>query len=421
MDKPRIGILTPFDSFPESYSLTSVVEAQLSALVKYGYKPVFFVLNIFKDDDKVPEGVEIRKIVPQITLYDYSGHQDVLENFDNQVDLIYKALKEHTQDIDILIEHDMIFQGWFLPHCVAIHKLAKETKIKWFHWTHSVPSSAPNSLKHPHHLRYVLPNNSKLVYLNNVNLIRAAEAYELFPKDVRIVHNPVDPRLYWRANPLVKKIIDEFDILSADFVQTYPLSTTRMVDGKQIRTVIDIFAKLKTLGKRVRLIICNAHANDKREKQVIAETFSYAATKGLNANELIFTSFVDIPKYEMGVSREVVTQLFQLSNVFIFPTISENCPLILLEAMLAKNLLVLNENVGALREFGRENALYFKFGSNTERVDYANRDKFMEDVARIIISEFEINRPLKANRVLLQEFNYDKVFKQSIEPLFYES
>jgi len=88
------------------------------------------------------------------------------------------------------------------------------------------------------------------------------------------------------------------------------------------------------------LVIANAHANAEREKQTIEALLQRAEEKGLQRTELVFTSLEEGGKYELGVPRSVVSQLFQLSNLFIFPTTSENCSLILLEAMLSKNLFV---------------------------------------------------------------------------------
>jgi hypothetical protein len=128
----------------------------------------------------------------------------------------------------------------------------------------------------------------------------------------------------------------------------------------------------------------------------------------------------DRPTYELGVPREVVTQLFQLSNLFIFTSTSENCSLILLEAMNAGCILVLNLDVPSLREFGKENALYFGFGSIHINRDYASKEAYMNDVARVIIAELANNRALRAKVDLRKHFNWDIVFKTQLEPLFYE-
>lgn len=418
--KPVIGLLTTFYEFNSSYSLCSVVESQLIALVKHGYKTILFVHDNFKDDSKVLEGVEIRKIVPRFNLIDYGGHQEISKDFEDQVEKSYQALKENTKDVDIIIEHDMIFQGWFLPYCVAIHKLAKESKIKWLHWVHSVPNLKPNGLKYPHDLRYTLPANSKLVYLNNYHIVRAAESYSVFPKDVRIVYNAVDPRMFNNLHPLVVSLIDKYDLLSANYMQTYPVSTPRMIGGKGLNHLLEIFGRLKKEGNSVKLVVCNAHANAEGEKEMIKVTMQNAIARGLNATDIIFTSLEDAPKYELGVPKEVVSQLFQLSNLFIFPSQSENCSLILLEAMLSKNLLILNDNVPSMREFGKENALYFKFGSIDDTITYNNVEGFYGGITKIIISEMNTNKALKGSNNAKKYHNYDYVFTKQIEPLFYE-
>src|SRR3990167_6315703 len=415
----KVGILTAFYELNSAYSLASVVESQLVSLIKNDYEVVLFVHDNFKDDAKVPKGVEIRKIVPRFNLIDYSNLQEPSTELESQAKKVYEALKEHTQDINVIFEHDMIFQGWFLPYCLGIHKLGHESKIKWFHWIHSVPNVNPK-LEYPHNMRFVLPENSKLVYLNNFHLIRAAEAYNLFPKDVRIVYNPVDPRLFWNLHPLVVSLIDRYGLLEADFMQIYPLSTPRMVGGKGIHSLIEIMGQLKALHKKVKLVVCNAHANDRREKQLIAEVLSFASQRGLSSNEIIFTSLENAPEYELGVPREVVSQLFQLSNLFIFPSSSENCSLILLEAMLSKCLLILNNNVGPMREFGKGNALYFDFGSIEQTVNYTDKEKYMKDIAKIIISEFETNKVLKASNDIKKNFNYEAIFNNMILPLLHE-
>ncbi|KKK69559.1 hypothetical protein LCGC14_2932840, partial [marine sediment metagenome] len=251
--KKKIGIMTSFYEWNHSYSLCSVVESQLVALVKNGYEAVLYVHDNFKDDTLVPKGVEIRKIVPRFTLVDYSGFQEPTEQLQEEAETAYKAFKEHSQDIDVMIEHDMIFQGWFLPYCLAIHKLAQESKIKWYHWIHSVPSGFTDA-KYPHNMRFVLPENSKLVYLNNYHLVRAAETYQIFPKDVKVVYNALDPRLFLNLHPLLHSLIDKYGLLEADFIQIYPLSTPRMVAGKGLNTVIDIMGKLKKQGRSVKLV-----------------------------------------------------------------------------------------------------------------------------------------------------------------------
>ncbi len=255
--------------------------------------------------------------------------------------------------------------------------------------------------------------------MNNYDVIRLAEMYNGVIDDVRVVHNPLDPRSFYKFHPLTHKLIDKYRLLEADVIDVYPVSSTRF-DGKQVSKVIQILAQIKKQGKSVRFVCPNAHANAEREKKAIEGLIHYGIEKGLTREEMIFTSLEEPPTYELGVPHEVVRDLFLLSNLFIFPTLSENCPLILLEAALSKCLLVLNDDFPPLKDFFGEHALYFKFSSLTYKTEYENEERYFSDVAKIIIGELNKNRPLNAFTKLKQKFNYDTIFKQQLEPLFFE-
>lgn len=421
--KPKVGVLTTFYSLDSSYSLCGVVTNQLISLVKHGYSPVLFVLPSFKDADKVPEGVELRKVVPQLILEPY--HQHIFDkgtnapaSFQSDVDKVVDELGKSMKDIDIAITHDWMLVDDYMPYAYAIQKL--ELPIKWLHWIHSAVSGKPSDVEEPWISQYRCPPKTKIVTLNNFDVVRVAERYGTFPENVRVIHNPTDLRTFFGLNKLVQGMIDEFKLFDADIVQVYPVSTPRMVDNKQVHKVIKIFGKLKAQGKNVRLIVCNAHANAEAEKTMIDNMKQLALDNGLDIKtEVIFTSKINPPEFEAGVTHDVVKDLFLLSNLFIFPTTSENCPLILLEAASARNLLVLNDDLGLLHEFFGEQALYFKFSSARQNTTYENEDNYYDDVAKIIISELKNNKPLNAFTKLKQAYNYDVIFKE-MESLFYE-
>lgn len=74
-----------------------------------------------------------------------------------------------------------------------------------------------------------------------------------------------------------------------------------------------------------------------------------------------------------------------------------------------------------MREFGKENALYFEFGSMKESVSYSTGfERYAEDVAKIIIAEFSTNKSLRAQVEARKHFNFDHIFKTQIENLLYE-
>jgi len=243
------------------------------------------------------------------------------------------------------------------------------------------------------------------------------------PKDVRTIFNPMDIRELYNFSPLTKEIIEANDLMSPEFLCIYPLSTTRMDKaGKQLSKAIWIMSELKKKGRSVALVVPNAHANAQNEKKAIEDMYQFAYDKGLERRELVFTSLHDVPKYEQGVPHNVVRDLFTLSNLFLFPSVSENCPLVLLEAMAGKNILVLNESFAPIKDFGKEDAMYFGFGSLLEKDrDFPmGEDTYYKDIATLIISEYNQNKAIKAQTRLRREFNLDKIAQKQLLPAILE-
>ena len=408
----KVGIFTTFYRIDPAYSLCSVVLDQLTALVAHGHKPVLFTLPTFNDEAMLPGDVEVRKVVPQLILEPYKG-TNYPEHWKEDAERVKILLKQNAQDITHLICHDTFFIDTYLPYNVGIREAELPARI--FAWTHSAPSARPALENNPHSNRYTLPKNTKLVYLNNDKANDLAEMYGAWLKDVRVVHNSRDPRTFWRMDPFALRLIDKYDLLSADIISVYPLSTPRMISGKGLDKAIRIHANLKSLGYKTRLIVCNAHANAQPEQRLISETRIWASELNLDHRELIFTS-QEGTEYEHGIPASVVSDLFRLSNIFIFPTVSENSSLVLLEAMLSGCLLVLNRAVGTLREHAGEGALYFDL---SYREGKEANERYYQDLAKIVASQFDSNKSLQAKRRAMQKFNYDSIWSE-IEHVLYE-
>jgi glycosyltransferase involved in cell wall biosynthesis len=423
----KIGILTTFGSWDEAYSPCNVVKHHLLALVRYGYTPTLFVLDCFPEEFKI-EGVDIQRVLPTIKFEPYQGivqHHNIPNVFEKDIARIVPAMEQAFKDFDILLCQDIIFQDSFLAYNASLRKMVMPKELKLYHWMHSGPSKRLE-MGEPMSFLFTLPPQSRLIYMNRYDVVRAAEMYGIYPKDVRVVHNPVDYRLQEGTDDLTDKIISHFGCNEADITAVYPLSTTRMgAGGKQLHKAIKVMAGLKKLGNKVRFIVPNAHANAANEKTEIEKMRNFAKEQGLDPRyELIFTSLID-PKWEHGIPHNVVVQLIRYSDIFLFPTVSENCPLILLEAALGKNLMVLNEDFSPLKDFVGPHALYFKFDSVTTTTNHSGypdgEDGYFRDCAKIINAELQSNRIYLAYKEIRNKFNIDYIFKKQLEPLFYEN
>lgn len=425
--KKKIGIFTTFGSWDEAYSPVNVVKHQLHMLLRYKHEPVLFVLDCFPKDFEI-KGVEIRRVIPTTTFEPYQGiaqHHTIPPHFEKDVAKIVPALEQNFKDIDVMLCHDIIFQDSFLAYNAALRKMVLPTGIKFYHWMHSGPSKRPANMTEPVSFLYTVPPRSKLIYMNRYDTIRAAEMYGTTQDNVRVVHNPIDYRLQDGTEELTDDIISHYGLNDADVIAVYPLSTTRMgAGGKQLNKAIKVMAGLKRCGNKVRLVVPNAHANGDHEKGEIEKMRKLAEEFGLDPRfEIIFTSLID-KKWEHGVPHNVVLQLLRYSDVFLFPSVSENCPLVLLEAALGKNLMVLNEDFTPMKDFVGPYALYFKFDSVTTITNHSGyvdgEDGYYRDVAKIIHAELANNKIYQAAKMARKFFNVDFIFKQQIEPLFHE-
>jgi hypothetical protein len=198
-EKPKVGIFTTFSNLNTEYSLCTVVLQQLQALKKNGYSPVLFVLTNFTGE--VPEGVEVRKVIPQLILEPY-GRND-LSHYEDDVNKALLALEQHMLDMDVCLTHDIIFINSYLPYNEALRRSIKGklSHVKWLHWMHSGPSIRPQMDGSPYDNLYTLPENSRLVYMNYTDALRAAEMYGIWPKDVRTIFNPMDIRTLYDFHP----------------------------------------------------------------------------------------------------------------------------------------------------------------------------------------------------------------------------
>lgn len=415
----RVVIITTFADFSPDYSLVSVVRDQLRMFTRHGYTPTLVVQENFSDEALVPEGVTLQKVMPVFPLHDYQLREGPRPEFQESVVKVADALRPVIAEADVAITHDLIFLSWYLPHNAAIRQVALEQpQVKWLHWVHSAPSPRPSNLAHPHTLRYTMPPNSKLVYLNNHDTLRLAEMFATGLEQIRVVHNTRDPVGFFELHPVAEKVVDTYPMLTAEVVSVFPFSTPRW-EGKNVRKLIWLMAKIKEQGRSVLLVLVNAHCNGDREKQTVQELLRFALKRGLSASEICFTSTLG-PEWEYSVPNEAIRQLFQLSNLFIFPSQSECCSLILLEAAACKNLLVLNRDVPSMREFGGDKALYPQFGSVQFHVNYQNEEAYWSDWAKIILGALDQERTLDSFRQVVGRHNLDWVFKRQLEPLLYE-
>jgi glycosyltransferase involved in cell wall biosynthesis len=352
-------LLTALGGFESSYSLSSVILDQCRAGIKAGFS-VHLVLMRDADKRLLPEiqGLFVDSIIPNLGWLDDESQAE-------KAGKIQKALEEYLSLFSegMIITHDLLFQAAYINAAEAIHRIArieegrKVPKFRWFHQIHSNLGPRPHEAVAQYRAR--LPKGHKLLLGNSAEIPKACAYFGISQDDVHVMRNPVDPVPLFGMSERVRTISSVARMGSSGVVQTYPLSMPR-AESKGLKRVIEVFAKLKG-SVPVSLVIANAHANSAGTPAMIAAYKEYADSLGLMP-DLCFVSEIFPHLAGPGLDRTDIGHLFLLSNVFCFPSVSESCGLVMLEAALAGNLLVLNRNLASASSyFPEESALWAKW------------------------------------------------------------
>jgi len=417
----RIAIFTTFSSSDHAYSLNNVVVDQIKMLLRAGYKPVVLVAEGFNPVGVYKE-VELRQI-PRVFL---SNEGKLPDNYYEDSKKMTESLRELLKDVGVCITHDVIYQPAHLIHNLASRAIADERPdLRWLHWIHS--ATTPNILCNKEEVRMLIKRpfpHGFICYPNQYDRTRVATNFRYEEHLVKYVPHPIDIPEYLGFHEYTKEFVDKYSIIQADIIMVYPVRLDR---GKQVEMNVRCMAALKRREKVVRLVVADFHSTG-GDKVVYRDKLKSQGTKlGLNEQELIFTS--DFRDETRGsCPREMIRDLFNISNVFLLPSRSETYSLIAQEASICGNLILLNFDFPPMRSIYGDNALYFKFSSNIDALtgldgetltDYKGGEQYFDDMAKVICYELDNNRVIALKDKLRKERNIDYVFKNHFEPLLY--
>ena len=413
--------------FMPGYSLTGIVIDQATMLSRHGHEVHLFVNDKYNGTEEWAPGVILHKRVPFAHLDDFRTEMEFNQNTKLQ-EACQRTQEVLIEDftklqIDIALTHDFIFQGWYLPYGIAVRNASQHLpKTRWLHWIHSVPTANKDWWDINRYGR-----NHKIAYPNATDRVLVAEQFKSTVDNVRCVPHIKDIRSWFDFSEQTCAFIDQFpQVLSADVVKLYPASVDRL-KAKRVDVVIQIMAEIKKSGKSVCLVIANQWATGRQHKENIANYKRIASGYGLDPGiDFIFTSDFTFgeEKYEVGIPKRMVRELYQCSNLFIFPTREETYGLVLPEAALAGGVLcVLNRSLRNQTEIagGDGNALYFDFGSYHHRHSVHNPTMYYRDIAWIILGRLEQSESIRLKTHFRQHNNMDYLYNNTYLPIFGES
>lgn len=452
----RVAVLTTFAKSRPAYSLNRVVQDQLVMLIKHGYKPKVIVLQSpYWADPEYPysdPNVEIIQL-PRVERVQDSESESQTEA---DIEKLVEAFEPVLSDVDVVLTHDLIYQGASVKLMVAARRAADRCpNVVWLQWIHSATSPrllGRTDMENSVHseLRECGWPASYPVCFNKMSVARIAENFGYEESDVKIVPHAIDVCRFFGLSPHARRLYEEKSLYLADYITLCP---ARLDRGKQIEWVIKIMARLKSGRDLVRMIVMDFHSQDEDKRNYRNELKTIAGEWGLNGDDLVFLSEFD-DDLKLEAPHSLVRELFCLSNVYINPSRSESYSLSAQEAALTGNLLVLNADFPPMREIYGEDALYFQFSSNVDRNTLMDGDTFIEyqdvefdalpiDIPRALVNrcgdkwivrgdvayadliakkiryQFRSNPVLSQRRARMRDRNLYAVFRNHLEPILY--
>lgn len=419
----KVAILTTFMGFPEAYSLTGIVEDQVSMFLKHGVDVDLIVNKMFNHEDKPklsytgPGTLNIKPLLPFAHLKDYTSVKNLSTEHAKIPEIMTERLKDTVQGADIVLTHDIVFTGWNLPYALGVKELSKVTDTKWLHWIHSVPST----MRDWWNIYEFGTKKHRLVFPNIADKTRVAEQYRGLPQHVKIIPHIKDPRSWWDFHEDTKKLIGEIPgFMSSDIVCIYPASSDRL-EAKQLDIVIDIMGYLKRMGNTVTLFCATQWANSKAFRDEKNEYINQALDNGLTPADFVFSTDVLDGLFTLGVTRTTLRELLLLSNLFIFPTREESFGLAAVEAALSGCLMVHNSSLPSQAAIHEHTGMYVDFGSFCSTLHITDRNAYLHDVAVLIKGAMEQDDALKSKTHVRKKLNMDYLFFHYYAPTISES
>ena len=412
--KKRVAILTAFREFVPGYSLTGIVLDQVRLLERHGHEVDVFVCEDYHEKHKL---VKIRKLIPQAKLVDYKSRKDMSEEHAAVAEKMAQVCVQALANYDIVLTHDFIFTGWNLPYGQGILRAGQGLpELHWLHWIHSIPSGDRDFWN----LNEYGPKH-KLVYPNRTDLRRVCEHFRTELENARVIPHPKDLRSWFDFDQRTCAFIDDFpEVMTADIVQVYPASSDRL-EAKRLKEVILVFAEMKRKGFSVCLVVANQWATGRQRRESLMRYRKIARRHGLDSGEVIFTSEWRHPEFETGIPKVMIRELFQCSNLFLFPTREETFGLVLPEAVLAGGVLpVLNKSLQMMGEVTGLNGDFIDFGAFNQAVPQMSPE-FPEMVADAIIGRLLRNESIMCKTYIRQRYNWDHLYQRYYAPIFAES
>lgn len=326
------------------------------------------------------------------------------ELFYNMKDKIKYYLLKNLEPFDILIAHNVLTMRYNLPLTYAIHEIAEKNDIEIVSWNHDCLFFYKNlSKRFSYDIYEILRQFNKKITYVAVSESRKSDIEKLYGKNdcVTVIPNGIDPKSFYDLDDSSVKIIDERNLLQADFIMVQP---SRLHPRKNIELSIKVTAELIRKGLDAILIVTGAFdPHEQGTRRYYNDLLQMIIDFNIENNVIILAEYKLKSGEVINSNRLNIRDLYLISDILFLPSFHEGFGIPLLEAGMIK-LPVVCSDIPPFRKIGEDCVTYF------------NLDENPENVAEKIMFLLKNSSTGIFFRKVIRNYSWDNIYKKKLLP-----
>lgn len=299
--------------------------------------------------------------VEQVIHYHYCR----FDGLDHSADILTaKEVPDDLSDYDVVMVHNVFTMPFDLALTHRLREMAAGwIKGKWINWVHDVAAINPCYAHLPwddaeHQMLKQPPANCIHVAVSNVRRADYARATGLLADQIRVIPNGLDCAGVLNVQDMVRCLGEDHHLWQRDFILVHP---TRLVRRKNLEFALRVVAAMRDLGQDMAYLVTGAPDPHN------ADHVAHAGELKRLVADLQLEDSVFFLGLKTKLDNSEVSDLYQISDLLLFPSLSEGFGLPLLEAAL-HGLPVYCSDIPAHREVAMEDARFFALDEDPARV-----------------------------------------------------
>lgn len=331
---------------------------------------------------------------------------ELSDAFDLLVDELEQLLRQALADCAVCIVHNVHTMNKNLALTAALHRLKSPRMIAWSHdlaWTNP-QYHAELHAGYPWTLLSLAWDNTRYVTISKTRQLELAALLNLPTEQVKVVTPGINPAQFLQWTPTTRAVVQKLHLLDADVLLLLPARLTRR---KNIALAIQVLNMLRAIAPQdYRLIVTGPPGpHNPTNPGYLGELLTLRETLSLQ-HAVHFLYETETPP--LIPDDTTLSNLFQLADGLLFPSVQEGFGIPLLEAGLL-GLPIFCADLPPLRETGHDDVVFFD----------PEHDK-PEAIATKIHAYFTDNPRHRLKTRVRRDYRWDVIIRQQLIPLLEE-